>query len=103
MSKAFQAGAFAARMVWARRRDETSAMIRLGRVAHWFFGAIGWLAVIAGFAIYLITLQQNWAWVDDGTTYYQPQVAWQAVFLGIAVGLAFLAVGRGLRYIFANE
>jgi hypothetical protein len=70
------------------RREETSGAIRGGRVIHWTFLVFAAPpAVVAGFAIFVITERDMFG-------------IFVSAFM-IALGLAL--VGRGLRYVLANE
>jgi hypothetical protein len=74
---------------WPRlRREETSAAIRAGRVIHWTFLVFAAPpAIVAGFAIFVIGDRDMFG-------------IFVVAFL-IALGLAL--IGRGLRYVLADE
>jgi hypothetical protein len=70
-------------------KEETSVLIRLGRVTHYALSAIGWIWIAAA-VYYTIEYGRLPATLSD-----------EVVFL--LIGGVFIMIGRGIRYIFGGE
>lgn len=70
-------------------KEETSVLIRLGRVTHHALSAIGWIWIAAA-VYYTIEYGRLPTTLSD-----------EVVFL--LIGGVFIMIGRGIRYIFGGE
>lgn len=83
-------------LLWPKHaKTETTVLVRFGRVLHWLTIAPAALCLLAG----ILGTVQSWIWVFERHT--QPDHLY--LLFGMLGALAFLLIGRGLRYIFAGE
>jgi nicotinamide riboside transporter PnuC len=80
-------------------KSETTVVVRLGRVLHWF------CAIVAGIVVTSTVVINSMAVYERAEMPSEVTVAevWGPVLGAVAFALAFLLFGRALRYVFSGE